>query len=194
MSGARKTGEGRGDWMITASGVRFFPLDPHPEDIRITDIAHQLARVCRYGGAVDAEHYSVAEHSCLIADWFEAKGDRVGARWGLLHDGAEAYIGDLIRPIKPDLPQFKAIELPLEHMIWRKFGLHGDRPPRVKAADVAIVADERQAMFAPEALAAAGWVVKDQPLGVTPIGWRPREARDQFMRRFFAWFPGVIAS
>jgi len=189
VSGART-----GDWMITASGVRFFPLDPHPDDVRISDIAHHLARVCRYGGAVGVDHYSVAEHAVLMADWFDQAGDRPHARWALLHDAAEAYIGDLIRPIKPDLPQFKAIETPLELMIWRKFGLHGDLPAPVKAADTAIVADERLALFPLEALAAAKWSVSCDPLGVQPNGWPSRRAAAEFMTRFRWLFPGVIAS
>ncbi len=65
------------------------------DDIDIYDIAHNLANICRFNGACP-QHYSVAEHSVivskLLSDEFKL--------WGLLHDAHEAYIGDVITPIK----------------------------------------------------------------------------------------------
>jgi len=42
--------ERRGNWLQTAGGRAFFPLDPRPEDVDILDIAHALSFVCRFGG------------------------------------------------------------------------------------------------------------------------------------------------
>ncbi len=176
-----------GDWMITASGVRFYPQDPRPAEILIADIAHHLGRICRYGGAVGG-YYSVAEHSCLMADHFMAKDEDQLARWALLHDAAEAYIGDLIRPIKPFLPAFKAIEDPLEQMIWLKFGLGNVLPTAVKDADGAIIGDERDALFTPEVIAVAGWRYRGR-LGVEPQQWPSVRATGEFRLRFDRLFP-----
>lgn len=186
-----KAAERIGDWMITASGTRFYPRDPRPDEILISDIAHHLARVCRYGGAVHS-YYSVAEHCCHLADFFVWPGhgrDKVGyARAALLHDAAEAYIGDLIRPIKPSLPQFAAIEAPLERMIWVKFGLPAILSQVVKDADSAIIGDERVALFPRAALEASGWRYP-AGLGVAIGQWPPRRAEDEFLSRFAVLFP-----
>lgn len=56
-----------GDWMQTASGRMFWPVDPRPEDVEINDIAHALSLTCRYCGHV-REFYSVAQHSVLVSD------------------------------------------------------------------------------------------------------------------------------
>src|SRR5689334_11513518 len=95
-----------GDWMMTLSGKRFWPLDPRPEDVDFRDIGHALSMICRYGGHV-RRFYSVAEHSALLARWFEARGDFTFAKYALLHDGTEAYIGDMVRQLKQFMPEFK---------------------------------------------------------------------------------------
>lgn len=37
----------KGDWMQTYTGRQFWPLDPHPDEIDIRDIAHALSMMCR---------------------------------------------------------------------------------------------------------------------------------------------------
>src|SRR5689334_10911717 len=84
---------GRGYNMTTFSGEPFWPLDPQPEDIRIVDIAHALSLQCRFNGHTKF-HYSVAQHSLIMSFNVPLQF----ALEALLHDAAEAYIGDLIRP------------------------------------------------------------------------------------------------
>ena len=92
-----------GDWIQTYSGLHVNPLDMKSEDIVLKDIAHALSCICRYGGHC-ARHYSVAEHSMRLAWYFESNS--IGRRnpdlclWALLHDAAEAYLGDIPRPLK----------------------------------------------------------------------------------------------
>jgi len=50
------------DWIMTASGVKFYPTQPRIQDIRIEDIAHGLAAVSRFG-AHTREPYSLGQHS-----------------------------------------------------------------------------------------------------------------------------------
>ena len=73
-------------------------LNPARDSIHLEDIAHALSMLCRYGGHL-LEHYSVAQHSCLVAQLLEPRL-RV---YGLLHDAAEAYLGDVVTPLKGKL-------------------------------------------------------------------------------------------
>jgi hypothetical protein len=177
----------RGDWMITVSGRRFYPLDPHPEDVDFDDMAHHLARICRYGGAVSG-WYSVAEHSCLMADHFMALGDLEAARYAHVHDGPEYVINDMIRPLKPELPDFQRIEAPIERAILVRLGLAPSLPARVKEADSLIIGDERIQLFSAEALARSQWLEKPC-LGVTCRQWERDQAKAEWLSRFRALFP-----
>ncbi len=113
----------KGPWMTTASGRRFYLLDPRPEDIHPADIVHALARIGRFGGHT-APFYSVAQHCSVAFDLAVAAGaDESTARWALIHDAAEAYIGDVIHPIKAMFPGLSEMEKPILEAIGRRFGL-----------------------------------------------------------------------
>ena len=38
-----------------------------------------------------------------------------------MHDASEAYLSDVTRPVKQEMPQYQAIEKPLQDMIWLKY-------------------------------------------------------------------------
>lgn len=106
-----------GDWFVTFTGKQFFPLDPRPEDVDIEDIAHALSMTCRFGGHC-REFYSVAQHSVHVAQWLEERGaDSRFVLQGLIHDATEAYLGDMIRPLKISIPQYQEIEAHLDKVI-----------------------------------------------------------------------------
>ncbi len=176
-----------GDWQTTASGITFWPLDPRPEEIAIEDIAHHLSRICRWGGATK-NFYSVAEHSVLLAAYFDARqGNRQLARWALLHDAAEAYLGDVVRPLKPYFAEFSRFESLLERMIWQRYGLDGELPAEVKAADTAIIGDERDQLFT-TSLHARQKRQGETGLGIDMAQWPPEQASGVFLatyRRLF---------
>lgn len=91
-----------GSTMIrTHNGLEIDMLDPRPEQIVLGDIAHALALTCRYGGHAP-KFYSVAEHSIGVSGLLgQTHGPDVQMmRIGLLHDAAEAYLGDIISPMK----------------------------------------------------------------------------------------------
>jgi hypothetical protein len=95
----------RGGWMQTFTGRQFFPMDPRPEEVDPTDIAHALSLLCRYNGHVD-RFYSVAEH-CVHLSYVVPPEH---ALWALLHDATEAYVGDMISPLKIHMPGYRAAE------------------------------------------------------------------------------------
>jgi hypothetical protein len=130
-------------WMETASGRKFFPFDPRPQDIDIGDIAISLANQCRFGGMM-VPFYSVAQHclhvSSMLPPEFVVRG--------LLHDAAEAYIVDLPTPLKNCLPKYKEIEDQILVAIAAHFGQSPewltDLPAEVQHADkVALVTERR---------------------------------------------------
>jgi uncharacterized protein len=166
----------RGDWLQTFTGGCFWPLDPRPDEVRIEDIAHSLSMRCRYGGHSRA-FYSVAEHSVLIS----IAVPQQHALWGLLHDAAEAFSADVPRPLKQCLPDWKPMEARIMAAVCTRFGLPHAEPAAVKAADNAILADERAALMA---TCAQEWDVLPPPLGVVIRGFAPWDAEERFLRRF----------
>lgn len=148
----RHGGERHGNYMHTANGQKFWPFDPKPEDVSITTIAHHLSCQGRYAGATqhpddpDRIMYPVSEHSVYVARFVERDLDKPEfALEALLHDAPEAYLQDMIRPIKYH-PAFNEAYLALEDMnmqvIARRFNLVYPFPPEIKIADEAVTAAE----------------------------------------------------
>lgn len=172
------------DWFCSSSGRRLFVANPDPDAICIEDIAHALSHICRFGGHVD-NFYSVAQHSVLVSLNVSPKGI---AREALLHDAAEAYIGDVIHPLKQCLPDYKRIERLWEAAITARFGLH-DSPEvatRIKLADLEALVTERRDVCSPS-WSDHPWVADE--LGITPWPERidplgPISAHALFMRRW----------
>lgn len=165
-----------GDWLQTYTGGRFFPLDPRPEDISIIDIAHHLSLVCRFGGAVRA-FYSVAQHSVLVSE--NCPKEPLA---GLLHDAAEAYIGDMVRGLKHSsaLTGYRDIEQRIHAAIALRFDIPFDMPAEVKRADeVLLFTEARDLMAEPPNV----WRNPAQPLTERIIPWTPSEAETQFLCR-----------
>lgn len=162
--------------MQTYRRIQFWPLDPRPEEVDIEDIAHALSMQCRYGGHV-RHFYSVAEHSILVSRMVP----REDALWGLLHDASEAYLSDVIRPVKRFLTNYKAIENRLMAVICERFGLPPEQPESVTWADNAILADERERVMGGEI---APWRLEHGPTGVDIRCHAPVTARADFLHRF----------
>lgn len=94
-------------YMQTFSGIKFYPDKIKKSDILLDDIIHALSNTCRYSGH-SKEFYSVAEHCIVMAELFPEH-----TKLALFHDAAEAYMGDLPRPIKILIPDYKKRELDL---------------------------------------------------------------------------------
>ncbi len=128
--------------ITTWSGRAVNPLTCGPDDISIADIAHSLARLCRYNGHV-TQFLPVAHHSVEVS-WVlnEWNCSPLVQLQGLLHDSAEAYLGDLVRPLKEISAlgaAYREAEERLERVIFEHFGLPFPLDEAVKQADTFVL-------------------------------------------------------
>lgn len=123
-------------WQRMLSGRRLDLLDPSPLDIELSDIAQGLSRVARWNGQTQGDYpFSVAQHSILVLEIFEANGQDASPRdrlYALLHDAAEYVVGDMISPFKATIGgNYKEIEDGLLKAIHARFSLGAIRPASV---------------------------------------------------------------
>lgn len=172
----------RGDnnWIATHTGRKMWPLDPHPDDIHIADIAHALSQLCRYTGHTK-NFYSVGEHSVLVSQHcpsgFELEG--------LLHDAAEAYFADVARPVKRHLANLQEIDDRIHQAVCQKFNLPWPMSPEVKDIDTRICVDEKDQLhprFTRDEWWPDGAPVK---LGCELHCWQPNVAEVAFIMEFY---------
>lgn len=168
-----------GNYMILSTGRKFWPLDPREAEVDIEAIAHHLGMACRWGGAVQ-RFYSVAEHSVHCSRLVPPEH----ALEALLHDAAEAYLGDLIRPLKHDsrFAAYLAVEAPIERVIARRFNVEYPWPASVKRADEAMGATEAAQLIRHD----GEWtgVRYAAQAAVTLRCWEPAGASIEFLLRF----------
>jgi hypothetical protein len=168
---------------MTYTGKLFHPLDPDPSEVCLRDIAHALAQIPRFGGHA-SERYTVAQHSLRLAKLVPTPELRLP---GLLHDAAEAYIGDIPTPLKR-VPAVQWIEEQILRAIFYHFGIQDALPLdyRIQGLDFRLKLGEGQALM-PDA-----WnrIVEDAAVEPIPfdacaepefcVGYR-------FMECFHAW-------
>jgi hypothetical protein len=169
------------NWIQTHSGRRFFVLDPQPEHVDLHDIAHALSLQCRFNGQC-REFYSVAEHCVRVSHLLPADPPELALPlWGLLHDAAEAYVSDLPRPVKAQLPLFAEMEDRVLQAVALRFGLPWPAPDAVWSADDVLLMTEARDLMAPPP---EPWSIVADPLPevIRPLG--PREAKIAFLERY----------
>lgn len=157
-------------WILTCSGQRFDLLAPRAELISTIDIAHALAHICRFGGHT-RQHYSVAQHSLLVAS-IVPPGLQLTA---LLHDATEAYVGDLVRPLKALLPDYSEIEHGIWLAICDRFNLDPKLPTSIHEADMIALATERRDLM-PEHGETWPCLAGVKPLPATLPRWTSEQA------------------
>lgn len=118
------------------SGKYINLLDPDPNTILIEDIAWGLCRQNRFGGHTDTDTpYNVAQHSCFVS-YACHKGLELA---GLLHNASKAYLGDIPKPFKDLLPEYRVIEDRLMTVIAKKFGFEYPLNEEVKRTDITLL-------------------------------------------------------
>lgn len=106
-----------------------------PHDVDISEVANALSHLCRFGGHCKT-FYSVAQHAVLVAQELEANGcDRMTIYTGLHHDDSEAYLGDVVKPLKMLLPNYEEIEDRFAFALSQAFGFIYPFPNLVHIAD-----------------------------------------------------------
>ncbi len=131
-------------WIQTFTGKKFDFSNPHPSMIDINDIAHALSNQCRFNGH-SRVFYSVAEHSVYVAQLVMETHPHLGMP-ALLHDAGEAYVGDMVSPLKAMMPEFKLMEAKVEKVIADRFGFDHAHHPIIKQADLQLLVDEKNAL------------------------------------------------
>lgn len=107
--------------ILTHTRVMIDPVHPDAARIDIRDIAHALSMLCRANGHFPT-FYSVGQHCINCMREAAARGwSRKVQLACLLHDASEAYLADVTRPVKKELPRYLEIEEPLQALIWETF-------------------------------------------------------------------------
>jgi hypothetical protein len=168
----------RGATIVLRSGGYFDFLNPDPGSIHPEDIAWGLAYTCRFGGQ-SLRYYSVAQH-CVLASYAIQPPHEFEA---LMHDAAEAYIGDVVGPLKQLLPDYKAVEHRVEAAIAKRFRMTLPLPPEVKYVDLCLLRTEQRDLTAGSG---DDWNGLDQypllPIVIEP--WAPEMAAQMWLSRF----------
>lgn len=165
-------------YVSTFLGNRFYPLEPRIDHVAIEDIAHGLAFQCRFNGQTQ-QFYSVAQHSLIVASLVPTDL-RLAA---LLHDAAEAYLGDMVKPLKVLLPAFGAIEDQVSAIIAAAFGVDFSDYGPIKRADLIALATEKRDLMPHSA---ERWAYLDdiRPLPQRIVTMSPGQAKQAFLDEF----------
>jgi hypothetical protein len=170
--------------ILTKSGQYFDFVHPERYRIEITDIAHALSNVCRFAGQCK-QFYSVAQHSVYVSRIVPEED----AFAGLMHDCAEAFIGDVSRPLKLMLADYRVIEKRVEAALFAGLGLPSKLPASVKLADRQMLASEQMALLPPHD---DQWAVLEgiaPAIGIIVSPLSPDEAYAAFMDRYYELKP-----
>lgn len=173
----------RGAFMSVYTGGKFYPLDPRPEEIHIEDIAHALSHQNRFNGHLRWP-YTVAQHSVLCAKQARLRGESEEVQlYALLHDAAEAYIGDVIRPVKYYLEKYKEVEDKIMKTVARKYGFSMNKKNTaiIKTIDNLMCSAEKRDLHPTK----IEWPDMPDPYVIARITpWDHSYAKGQFMRYF----------
>lgn len=167
---------------IKVSAGHYFDLaDPSPNDVDLSTIAAALSKICRFGGHCP-RFYSVAEHSVHCVRVARSEGVTLsGLRAILLHDAAEAYVGDVVKPLKAMLPSYAEIESRVECAIAEKMLVNFDEHSGViKVADRAMLKAEKVAMWPDDSERWEGFSDIETPDVILQY-WCPERSEHEFL-------------
>jgi hypothetical protein len=182
-----------GEWFQSLKGRKIWPFSPNKKDVDIEEIAQALSNICRFGGHIPV-FYSVAQHSCNVMRCVEQRNPKRYdlAIEGLLHDATEAYLGDMVGPLKHSCGGWKLYteaEKDWGVAIGKAFGLGSEGlvlaypHPQVIDADISVLLAEKRDLLAksdlvwPEEKEYQPWHVRIKP-------WPPNRAKQKFLEEF----------
>ncbi|MEP9397953.1 hypothetical protein [Mesorhizobium sp. KR2-14] len=200
-------------WMQTLSGRAITMAKPNAREIDpLLDLPEMLARIPRFNGAVPGGHYSVAQHSVMIADTIlDDGGDADTAAVGLLHDAHEYIWGDLTTPAQDGLSEIEKelfgdsrVEAVIreakrraDEAIYRACGVPWPPAPQqvrtVKAYDMRMLATERRQLLSPCGRRWNAAIEKAEPLKMRGrlSPWSIARSADEFRNRLGQLCPAI---
>lgn len=148
-------------------------------DISIIDIAHSLSLLCRFNGHCSG-FYSVAQHSVLMSDLMH---DDHGAKCALMHDAAEAYIGDITTPLKIKLKDIDEIEANILKVIFTTFKINmtATRKAEIEKKDARLLITEMNQICRKRP--PIKWHNPPKPYDIRIEYWPWQKAYNEFMTR-----------
>jgi uncharacterized protein len=110
------------DCVRTFSGQYFNLKDPDPLSVYPIDVATQLSRICRFGGATK-KWYDVAQHSVWCATKCQEilPNDNRTAFAVLMHDAHEYIMSDLCGPVKEKTAGYISLANKVQNAIDARF-------------------------------------------------------------------------
>ena len=166
-------------YVSTFLGNRFYLTRPRIDDVAIEDIAHGLAYQCRFNGQTSA-FYSVAQHSLMVVS-LVPESLQLQA---LLHDAAEAYLGDMVKPLKFLFPEFSVIEARVMEIIGQRFAIDLTLlAPAIKRADMIALATEKRDLM-PYSTEPWSYLEGIDPLPDIIEPMDPHAAKEAFLEAF----------
>ena len=173
----------------TASGALINLKATNTDNIKIADIANALSHLCRFGGHVN-RFYSVAQHSVLVA----GLAPKELKKEALLHDAAEAYLGDVIKPLKIIIgEEYELLEYAFQKEINQKFGLDIHKLQVIKEYDMQALELEHKALQLGDTSGLiAAMDTAHMYEGVFTYFYSPSEAKIEFMNQFCLLFPNYL--
>lgn len=173
---------GRGEWMTLFGGRRFWPRSPRPEDVDVRDIAHALSLINRFNGHTRVA-YSVAQHSVLVC----ARMPPELRLFGLMHDAGEAYLGDVITPVKRLFRDFyeeaedRVVRAAAEALGFDGVVADKEAKAEVKRGDVCLLATELAQLTTS---GITSYPLTELPLDEPIVPWPADLAEAAFLRVF----------
>jgi hypothetical protein len=125
--------------ILLCSGAYIDLENPQAEVMTPEVIARALSRICRFTGHT-SRFYSVAEHSYrmsyLVPPAFALEA--------LMHDAAEAFVGDMAKPLKNQLWAYTAYEEGIWAELSERYQLPLELSPEIKHADLVMLKWEKR--------------------------------------------------
>ncbi len=165
-------------YISTYLGNRFYPLERRIDTIDIEDIAQGLAYQCRFNGQT-SNFYSVAQHSLLVAKLLPVHRRKAA----LLHDAAEAYLGDMVKPLKRLLPEYSEIEDAVTRLIADRFDVDFADYHEIKQADLIALATEKRDLM-PNSTENWSYLTGVVPLDERIVPIDPLQAKSEYLYQF----------
>lgn len=166
----------------SGSLLRVDLLNPTPEMFNINDIFGALAKICRFGGQL-SHFYSVAQHSVLVSRIAPVHLKKAA----LLHDASEAYLGDVVKPLKNLLGKtYQDIEAMFMAVIFEKFNIDLELLEAVKQYDAEMCEREHMAFQLGGIKEWSDWIKKEH--NFTLAVWNPNYAEVVLKAEYFLLF------